>query len=365
MPLLRLDGRALVLLAGCAIASACAPLPPPVFEPPAATAADGGPPPARPEAAAGPRVSGRLLTADGSPLIAGTIVLRPLDGASPPAAAPDDAQLTPVGEFEFRNVRPGRYQIRARGQTQKTGPSLHATFGITVTDRDLANIKMILAPGSRVMGQLVVNAIRSPKPLSLDGISVRALSAGSSLGDAINGHAGPDGAFVIHGLMSGPHFITLEGLPYPWVLASVHHRGRNITDMGFDARPRQDLEGVRVAITDVTSEVTGRVVDGSGAGVPGAVVVAVPTLPQFRTPVSRRIALTEADDTGQYGIRGLPPGEYRLTALVEFDRAALGQPAALQALADAGSPITIKEVEARQMDLRVVSMDGRTAGARR
>jgi hypothetical protein len=360
---MRLRGRALALAFGVMVAAACAPLPPPVFTPPPA-----GPPVEETEPrvdGGGPRVTGRLLTADGRPLITGAIMLSPLDGEPPPGGRLDDVDLTPDGGFGFRNVPPGQYQIRARGQTQPSGPSLYATFTITVSDRDLTDIDMTLAPGSRVIGQLAVNAVRRPKPLGFAGIQVRAPFAdGSSFGDTVSGEVGPDGAFVIEGLMAGRHVIVVEGLQPPWILASVSHHGRDITDAGFESRSRQDLEDVRVTITDEASEITGLVLDGTGAGVPDVLVVAVTPAPQFWTPTSRRLGSTRTDSSGRYRLRGLPSGEYRLTASRELDASALQRPAAVKDLASGGVPVTLRGPERREVDLRVADRQAPPAPGR-
>jgi hypothetical protein len=349
---MRLRGRALALAFGGVLWGACAPMSPPVFTPPpqGAPVADVEP---RTDAS-GPRVSGRLLTADGRPLINGVIMLSPLDGEPPPGSLLKDVDLTPDGGFEFRNVPPGQYQIRARGQTQPSGPSLYGTFTISVSDRDLTSIEMRLAPGSRVSGRLVVEAVHTPKPLSFAGLQVRAPFAdGSSFGDAVSGDVGSDGRFAIEGLMGGRHVIVVEGLPPPWVLASVSHRGRDITDSGFESRPRQDLQDVRVTITDVASEIAGLVLDGTGAGVPDVVVVAVPPAPQYWTPTSRRLGITRTDASGRYLLRGLPPGEYRLTASRDLEESALQRPAVVKDLASSGAPVTLRGAERREIDLRV------------
>ena len=59
-------------------------------------------------------------------------------------------------------------------------------------------------------------------------------SDGSSFGDAPTGEILANGSFIIRGLMSGSHIITVEGLPYPWVLKSVTYRGQDITDTGLE-----------------------------------------------------------------------------------------------------------------------------------
>ena len=64
-----------------------------------------------------------------------------------------DVTIMPDGRFTFGRVPPGRYQVRARAQTQPNGPALFATFGLVVESRDIANVTMTLQSGALLDGQ--------------------------------------------------------------------------------------------------------------------------------------------------------------------------------------------------------------------
>ncbi|HEX4564980.1 MAG TPA: carboxypeptidase-like regulatory domain-containing protein, partial [Vicinamibacterales bacterium] len=74
------------------------------------------------------RVSGQLVAYDGKPLLSGAVVMSPHRDQGVLIAAPEDITLQPDGRFQFSNVVPGRYQIRARGQTDPAGAALFAVF---------------------------------------------------------------------------------------------------------------------------------------------------------------------------------------------------------------------------------------------
>jgi len=190
------------------------------------------------------------------------------------------------------------------------------------------------------------------RPPAFTGIRVRApLADGSSFGDAITGDVSATGSFAIRGLLNGSHVLALEGLPDPWVLHSVTHRGQDITDHGLEVEGGQRVSGVRIAITDVASEVSGSVTDAAGVPARGALVVVVPGAPQFWSRASRRLRVVRADPSGRYRVRGLPAGEYVVAASVERQEEDVYRHEVLRELIARGTPITLSGPEARVVDL--------------
>lgn len=308
------------------------------------------------------RVSGKLATLDRRQLISGAVIMSPLHGEVLSAVPTRDVVILPDGTFAFRNVPPGRYQIRARGEVDPRGISLFATFTIVVEGHDISNLDMTLAPGASVRGAVTVEAVTAPKPAAFTGIRVRAPFAdGSSFGDAPTGDVYPDGSYRIRGLMTGSHYITVEGLQPPWVLKSVVYRGRDITDSPVDVESRQELEDVRVTITDVTTEVSGAVRDERNREAADALVFFIPTAQQFWTRTSRRFGVLRADGRGRFRIRGLPPGEYRAVATFDVDESEAFRRDVLHGLIPHGVALALSDREQRAIDLPLVAF----AGARR
>lgn len=303
-------------------------------------------------------VTGRLVTDDGRPLLNGVVILRNIDADAPAPLPPEDVTIRPDGTFEFRNVPRGRYELRARGETEPNGTSLFATFRIVVDGRDLHNLNMPLVPGATLSGMVIVEQHRAADLPDFRGVRVRApLADGSTLGEAMSGHVGHRGVFAIRGLVEGHHVIRLEGLPEPWVLKSVTLRGRDITDAGLEVEPGQQITNVRVTVTDVAAEVSGTVRDGEGEPAPGALVVLAPLSPQFWMRTSRRLGLIRADEAGRYRIRGLPAGEYRVIASAELDEAEALRRDLLQQVMTIGVPLSLGELEVRVLDLALTRIE--------
>jgi hypothetical protein len=308
------------------------------------------------------RIGGRLVDANGHPVSPGMVLLTVNDRLRISDFFFTRVVTGPDGTFAFRNVPPGRYQIRARGEAASGGTALYATFTIAVDGRDIDGLTLTLSPGASLDGSLSVEAVSAPRPLSFAGVRVRAPFAdGTSFGDSITGDVGPDGAYRIRGLMAGSHVIALEGLRPPWLLKSVTYRGQDITDLTFDVEGGQEMRDVRITITDAATDLSGVVRDAGGRETADAIVLLIPSSPQFWTRMSRRFGLVRTDAGGRYRIRGLPAGEYRALATSDIDEGDATRRDLLQEFVGRAVPISLRDRERRALDLTLVSL----AAARR
>lgn len=302
------------------------------------------------------RVIGRLSAPNGGRLLSGAVIMTHTDVAM--TVPSQDAMILPDGNFTFSNVLPGRYEIRARGELLPGDTAHFATFRLLVDGRDITDVQMTLLPGAIISGMIVVEAVRTPTPAAIGGIRVRApLTDGSTFGDALTGEVLPNGSFAIRGVMAGSHLVTVEGLPYPWIVKSVVSRGQDITDVGLEADARQRFENVTITLTDAATELSGVVRDGKGKAVADAVVLLIPLAQQFWHRTSRRFGLLRTGAEGRFRIRGLPQGEYRAVASLDLDENDAFRTTVLEQLSDLGAPLSLKDLEPRVLDLQLTSAD--------
>ena len=149
------------------------------------------------------RVSGRLNTPERKPLISAAVVMAHTDAAmSMPA---EQASILPNGTFMFQSVPPGRYEIRARGESVPGGVAHFASFRLLVEGHDVRDITMELLPGATISGQVTFESATG-KHAAFTGLRVRApLVDGRSFADALTGAVLPDGTYAIRGVMPGSH----------------------------------------------------------------------------------------------------------------------------------------------------------------
>lgn len=303
------------------------------------------------------QVSGRIVSEDKRQLTAGAVIMSPIHSEGLATVPSNDVSINPDGTFVFRNVAPGRYQIRARAETDPEGVALFGAYVTEVSGRDLRSVELTLVPGATVEGALSFEASETPKPLTFAGLRVRAPFAdGSSLGDVLTGDVTVAGTYRIRGVMSGTHQFAVEGLQAPWVIKQILWRGRNITDTPIDVEAREALDDVRIVLTDVANDISGVVLDARGRPAPEALVVVIPVVPAFRVRTSRRFALRYADGQGRYRVRGLPAGDYRAVASLELDESEVYRKELLEEFFDRGAPLMLAEHQARTLDLRLTSL---------
>jgi hypothetical protein len=294
------------------------------------------------------RVSGQLVTYDVLPLLSGAIIMTAIEEDGTPGIAPEQPEMFPDGRFTFGGVAPGRYQIRARGQTDPRAASMFAAYSLEVSGKDVEGIQLALRPGATLDGRVTVAAVGGGKRPALSTLRVRApFVDGDSFGDSLTGNVGADGRFALRGIMKGPHQIVVDGLEPPWMLESVSFHGSDITDLQLAVEDRELLRDVRIVISDRGGEVGGIVQNPRQRPLANAGVLVCANTPVFWLRTSRRSRITFTDREGRWHVSGLPPGEYFAVAADTIDESDLGRHDRLLALQAMGTRFHIDSAEAR------------------
>jgi hypothetical protein len=285
---------------------------------------------------------------------------RELDGAGGRDPV-DKVAILADGSFVFSDVPPGTYRIHARATIGAADPPLVALYRIVVHNRDIA-VPLALRPGASVSGRVIVDQSAGSTPPSFSGLQIQASAADSA--DTTAADVLRDGSFRITGVAPGRQFLAVKGLSGRWALDRVTYRGADISDRGLDATSGESIRDIRVAVSDRASDVSGTVRDSDGRVVSGATVLLIPHAPQFLARTSRRFGITTSGQDGRYRYRGLPGGEYHVTAVL-IDPEDVYVPELLQQLSAAGAPLTLAPLAAAVIDLRLTpAPDMRRTSAR-
>ncbi len=266
------------------------------------------------------RISGRLVTDPTAPLLSGSVIMTPASAGGVTFGQSRGASMEPEGGFTFTNVPPGKYIIRARGETGSQ-LTLFATFMLQVDGKDISNIVMHMNEGAMIGGELVFEG-KSPKPLDITQIWISTpFEDGSRWGGDAKGRVFKDGTFLLNGVLGGARYIRAEEVPAPWAFKNVLSRGRDISDIAIDIDNGQKLADFKVVLTDTPTELSGIVRNERHEILTDAVVIAFATDSLFWKPDSRYVRTARPDLEGRYQIRGLPPGQYYLVAVTDVDEA--------------------------------------------
>ena len=260
-----------------------------------------------------------------------------------------------TGRFRFQNIAPGRYLITARtspgGPQFQSGmppgasgrgntpsiPKLWAITEVAVNGQDLTDVVLQLQPGATVSGQIVLQptTLVPPADLSKTQISIFPFSppmGGPGLESNAQGTVDASGRFTIPDVFPGKYRINASVAgTQGWIVESIVAGAQDALDFPLEVKAGQSVSGVVITMGDRPTELAGTVVDERGQPATEHTLLLYPVDQKYWTPQSRRIRIMRAGTDGSYVFRSVPPGEYRLTTLMDpepgiwYDRQVLEQ----------------------------------------
>jgi Carboxypeptidase regulatory-like domain len=146
------------------------------------------------------------------------------------------------------------------------------------------------------------------------------------------------------------HFFALEGLPEPWALTRVRVQGKEAALRPIELHEGEQLSNVRLIVTTTVTDVSGLITDPRGRPAPDALILLTPPGAVQWTRGDPRFRMARSDGSGRYRVRSMPPGTYRIAALIAVDELAAWRPEWLSRIdghgraflmADAAAPQTL------------------------
>jgi hypothetical protein len=297
----------------------------------------------------GYRVRGKLI-----PPQFAMVQLLPLDGLGFERRRNGIPPRPPADSFEFADVTPGRYAVQASpGQRTFKGVTTQTPAGrlmITVTDSDIDDLVLHLAPALELRGRVTIEGVEPPEllpepepppPGENPGITfnpairpwVTLQSGDGILVNSPSAESREDGTFHIKRIIPAKYRANVHGVfPPGTYLKSIHLGDRDVTDAEFEIPP--NAPPLRVVFSPHAAEISGVVRDSDGNPIPGAKVACWDPYLTVTT-----------DQKGQFAIQHLGPGEYCLLAWEPIDDDWIGE--------IAGDKLTCAAFEARVIMLGV------------
>jgi hypothetical protein len=130
-------------------------------------------------------------------------------------------------------------------------------------------------------------------------------------------------------------------------------KGQEALDFPVDILPNEEIKDVVVTFTDATQEVNGSLQDAAGRPAPDFTIVVFAADAKYWSTPTRRVRSTRPGTDGRFTVSGLPPGEYRIAALVDVAPGEINDPAFLEQLVPASVPFALAEGERKTQDLKI------------
>jgi hypothetical protein len=305
------------------------------------------------------RLDGMSVGPGGQPLTNVLVGIANL-GSGSLFSSPGIVRPRPDGRFGLASILPGRYAFFGRGTEADTNPTpdiplpLWTWTEFTVSEQDVTDVVMQFSPGVSVSGRLTFQGSQPVPEVAKLRVSLTAVPAipGTMLNlPAVSPQ--PNGAFEITGVPPGRYRLSVAGAG-AWSLRAAIVNGADMLDAPLEVPSGQSITDVAVTFTDRPAEVSGTLLDQLGRPAPEYAVVMFSTDREHWGASPRRHsgAVKLASD-GKFVVRGLPPGEYYLTAITDPDPSQLADPVVLEQLAAASLKLVLAEGEKKVQDLKL------------
>lgn len=306
------------------------------------------------------RIRGAALNSRGLPMVGARVMLTSEDRAFGMIGG-GGSGVGADGTFSVSGVAPGAYTIVVQtGMGFPAGDNDEMGFArVTVAGEDVEGLLITASRGGTLRGRLLIDG-EVPVGGATYMVTVEPLGETRVPMGPGRAQLQDDGTFELknlHGRVTLRSFGTSPTAASAVAgtgLLGVFHNGADVTDTGFEFTSGEVIDSVEIVLTRKLTEITGRVLDDRGAPPETARVVIYAGDRERWTPRSRYIRSVGTDAEGRYRLRGLPPSDEYLIAVVpslesgqEFD------PEFLASLINVSERLTLREAETKTHDLRV------------
>ena len=328
-------------------------------------------------------VSGLVSGVDGRPL--STVSLLPVGPPLPISSAmPRASRVTAEGQFEFQNVRPGRYLLRVsevqtvtKGVIAGGGPAWAQTE-VVVNGADVAGLSLVLQTAMSFSGRVRLDQPDAGVPnAELPPVRILMQRAGTGGGAATSPSvSGPalallgdtssprsvvsaaDGSFRIPIILPGTFSLTASppAALAGWWLASATAGGRELLDMPLDfGTALGSIDDAVLTLTKRRTELTGRLQTPAGLPATDYSVIVFSADRAHWFPGARRTRAVRPASDGTFSVAQLPAGRYLVAAVTDVIDGEWQRASFLEQLAAFAVPVDVRAGETVRQDLQIAA----------
>jgi hypothetical protein len=237
-------------------------------------------------------------------------------------------------------------------------PLLHASEPVTVADRHVRNLDLMMREGPRLRGRAQFEGTAAqPTPAQWLATTVLVTAASGRVDNSsFPGRFSADGQFTTPSLWPGRYVIRASAPP-GWTFKHATYQGRDVSDAPLEIMA--DLDQVVITFTDRAHSIKGTVHADAGQTIEGSVVLLFPVDPAGWVDygrTSRRVTSASVSAAGEFTIAAPPDGDYCLIAIPDEQSDGWQNPAVLARLAPLSERIRIRGDEPVNPVLRVRRM---------
>jgi hypothetical protein len=267
-------------------------------------------------------------------------------------------KVNPDGSFQFVNVAPAEYHLNIMTSATADRPIEAANVIVSTIAGDVEGLSIVTSSAGAWSGRVVVEDGAFPTPLTK--LLVRALpverdTAVSNAGGVMldNGRVREDGSFELKNVV-GSNRVGIGPLPEGWAIRRIEQSGRDYTNTPLDAQG-QAVDGVTILLTSKFPDVTGAVHDDKGNASPAGTVLLFPEDTALWNEDLRTVRTARPDDSGNFRIRSIRPGDYLAVAVPRIQTNQWNDPDYLESLRQLAKRVAIHDDQSAALDLALTT----------
>jgi protocatechuate 3,4-dioxygenase beta subunit len=241
----------------------------------------------------------------------------------------------PDGSFVIQEVLPGSYTLASFWFDD--GIAYLNRQSIDVGNVDVEGIAMAVVPGSNISGHIVWEG---QPALEKDELTVTPRPVDVPFGVRGQSRVGRDNLFTLKGLGEGTYRAEVTGMTRDCYVKDMHYGESSVIKDGFTVT-RGEAGALEIVVSSRGVRVQGTVIDSDGLPLAGVSIVLVPELSQREN--YQKYKTDSTDQYGNFDLRGIAPGDYKLFSWVEVERDAWQDPEFLRQFEDKGQRITLQD----------------------
>jgi hypothetical protein len=207
------------------------------------------------------------------------------------------------GSFQLSGLEPGEYTVIGSVFDSESRSERRGYARANIGDEDV-NVVVVLGSAGEVSGQ----AATEGPGASFAGMFVSLQNEDLASGIFAGGPIEDDGRFRVVNVPQGRYRFSLSASSRNAYLKSIRCGGQDAMQYPLEVSAGQKIEDCEMKIGTDVARVAG-VVSRSDGSPEGMIVALIAQSPEDRK-IRRRVFIAQADATGAYEVRGVPPGDY-------------------------------------------------------
>src|ERR1700719_3858444 len=239
------------------------------------------------------------------------------------------------GSFVIPEVLPGSYTLASFWFDD--GVSYVNRQTIDVGNADVEGIAMTVVPGTNISGRIVWEG---QPALEKDDLTITPRPVDVPFGVRGQSRVARDNSFTLKGLGEGTYRADVMGMSKDCYLKEMRYGESSALKDGFTVT-RGEAGSLEIVVSSQGARVQGTVMDSDGLPQAGVSIVLVPDLAQREN--YQKYKTESTDQYGNFDLRGIAPGDYKLFSWVEVEQGAWQDPEFLRPFEDKGQRITLQD----------------------